>query len=71
MKTISVEDAVAMVPNGASLMIDELVRQDKRNLVVIANDMAAPGTGIGKLVGTGFVGKAVASHIGLDPETQQ
>jgi acetate CoA/acetoacetate CoA-transferase alpha subunit len=56
MKTITVENAVAMIPDGASLMIggfmavgtperviDELVRQGKRNLVVIANDTAAPG----------------------------
>jgi acetate CoA/acetoacetate CoA-transferase alpha subunit len=84
MKTISVEDAVAMIPDGARLMIggfmgvgtperviDELVRQGKRNLVVIANDNAMPGRGIGKLVGAGLVGRTVASHIGLNPETQQ
>jgi len=84
MKTISVEDAAAMIPDGASLMIggflgvgtperliDELVRQGERNLVVIANDTAVPGKGIGKLVGAGFVSKTVASHIGLNPETQQ
>jgi acetate CoA/acetoacetate CoA-transferase alpha subunit len=84
MKTISVEDATAMIPDGASLMmggfmgvgtpervIDELVRQGKRNLVVIANDTAMPGRGIGKLIGAGLVGRTVASHIGLNPETQQ
>ena len=84
MKTISVEDAVAMVPDGASLMIggfmgvgtsdrliDELVRQGKRDLTVIANDTASPGRGIGKLVSAGLVAKTVASHIGLNRETQQ
>jgi acetate CoA/acetoacetate CoA-transferase alpha subunit len=84
MKTISVEDAAAMIPDGASLLIggfmgvgtperliDELVRQRRRSLVVIANDTAAPGRGIGKLVGEGLVGKVIASHIGLNPETQQ
>ena len=63
MKTVSVEDAVAMIPDGATLMIggfmavgtperiiDELVRQEKRNLTIIANDTAVPGRGIGKLV---------------------
>jgi acetate CoA/acetoacetate CoA-transferase alpha subunit len=30
-----------------------------------------PGRGIGKLVGAGLVGRTVASHIGLNPETQQ
>jgi len=84
MKTISVEDAAAMVPDGASLMIggfmgvgtsdrliDELVRQGKRDLTVIANDTASPGRGIGKLVSAGLVAKTVASHIGLNRETQQ
>jgi acetate CoA/acetoacetate CoA-transferase alpha subunit len=84
MKTVSVEDAVTMIPDGASLMIggfmgvgspertiDELVRQGRRNLTVIANDTAVPGRGIGKLVDAGLVGKTVASHIGLNPETQK
>ncbi|MGE0853832.1 MAG: CoA transferase subunit A [Hyphomicrobiaceae bacterium] len=84
MKSISVENAAALIPDGASLMIggfmavgtperliDELVRQNKRNLVVIANDTAMPGKGIGKLVDAGLVGTAVASHIGLNPETQR
>jgi acetate CoA/acetoacetate CoA-transferase alpha subunit len=84
MKTVSLADAVAMIPDGASLMvggfmgvgtpervIDELVRQGKRNLTVIANDTAAPGRGIGKLVSAGLLAKTIASHIGLNPETQQ
>jgi acetate CoA/acetoacetate CoA-transferase alpha subunit len=52
-------------------LIDELVRQGKRNLTVIANDTAVPGRGIGKLVDAGLVSRAVASHIGLNPETQK
>lgn len=84
MKTIALEDAVAMIPDGASLMIggfmavgtperlvDEIVRQGKRNLTVIANDTAAPGRGIGKLVSAGLIARVIASHIGLNPETQQ
>ena len=84
MKTISLKDAVALIPDGASLMIggfmavgtperviDELVRQGKRNLTVIANDTAMPGRGIGKLVSAGLISRTIASHIGLNPETQQ
>ena len=52
-------------------VIDELVRQAKHNLTVIANDTATPGVGIGKLVSAGLVRKAIVSHIGLNPETQQ
>jgi acetate CoA/acetoacetate CoA-transferase alpha subunit len=84
MKTITLHDAVAMIPDGASLMIggfmavgtperliDELVRQEKRKLTIIANDTAMPGRGIGKLVTGGLINKVIASHIGLNPETQQ
>src|SRR5215510_52750 len=84
MKTISVESAVALIPDGASLMVGgfigvgtperlvaELVRQGKSNLLVIANDTAIPGRGIGKLVAAGLLGKVVASHMGLNPDTQQ
>lgn len=84
MRTISVADAVAMIPDGASLLIggfmgvgsperviDELVRQGKRDLTVIGNDTAWPGRGIGKLIDAKLVARTVASHIGLNPETQK
>jgi acetate CoA/acetoacetate CoA-transferase alpha subunit len=84
MQSVSVERAVEMIPDGASLMIggfmavgtperviDEMVRQDKRELTVVANDTAMPAKGIGKLVDAKLVRKAVVSHIGLNPETQR
>ncbi len=52
-------------------MIDELIRQNKRDLTVIANDTAAPGRGIGKLIAAKRARKAIVSHIGLNPETQR
>jgi acetate CoA/acetoacetate CoA-transferase alpha subunit len=73
-----------MIPDGASVMIgefmavgtperllDELMRQRKSNLFVIANDAALPGKGIGKLVDAGLVTRMIASHIGLNPKAQQ
>lgn len=84
MKPINLADAVALIPEGASLMIggfmgvgtpermiDELVRQGKRDLTIIANDTAMPGKGIGKLIDAALVRKVVASHIGLNPVTQK
>ena len=84
METVSLEAAAGKIPNGASLMIggfmgvgspdrliDELVRQGKRDLTVIANDTALPGRGIGKLVDAHLVRRTVASHIGLNRETQR
>jgi acetate CoA/acetoacetate CoA-transferase alpha subunit len=84
MRTLPIEDAVAMIPDGASLMVggfmgvgtperlmDELVRQDKRNLTIIANDTAVSGRGIGKLIDAKLVARTIASHIGLNPETQK
>jgi acetate CoA/acetoacetate CoA-transferase alpha subunit len=84
MQTISLEQSVALIPDGASLMIggfmavgtpermvDEIVRQNKKDLVVIANDTGTPGKGIGKLVAAKLLRKVIASHIGLNPETQR
>ena len=84
MQILPLDGMVAKIPDGASLMIggfmgvgtperliDELVRQGKRDLTVIANDTAMPGRGIGKLITAKLARKVIASHIGLNPETQQ
>ncbi len=83
-KVTAIADAVALIPDGASLLIggfmgvgsphrliDELVRQGKKDLTVIANDTARKGVDIGKLISAKAVKRLVASHIGLNPETQQ
>src|SRR4051794_19576749 len=84
MQTVPLDESVSMIPDGASLMIggfmgvgtperviDEIVRQSKRGLIIIANDTAVPDRGIGKLIGAKLVRKAIVSHIGLNPETQR
>ncbi len=84
MKTISVDQAAAMIPDGARVMIggfmgvgtperivDGLVARRTGNLTVIANDTAMPGVGIGKLLRAGLMRRAIVSHIGLNAETQQ
>ena len=83
-KAISCKGAVEMIPDGASLMIggfmgvgsphrmiEELVRQGRKNLTVIANDTARPGFGIGQLIAAKLIKKLIATHIGLNPETQR
>ena len=52
-------------------VIDELVRQGKSDLTIIANDTAKPNVGIGKLISAKSIRRVIASHIGTNPETQQ
>ena len=60
MKAVSVEEAVAMIPAGASIMVggfmgvgtperllNEIVRQQKSRLSLISNDAAIPEKGVG------------------------
>jgi acetate CoA/acetoacetate CoA-transferase alpha subunit len=83
MRTVSAEEAIAMIPNGARLMVggfmgvgtperlvDELVRQHKSELSLVCNDAAMPGKGIGKLIDAALVSTLTASHIGLNPKVQ-
>src|ERR1700753_3136196 len=84
MKAVSVEEAIAMIPAGASIMVggfmgvgtpqrlvDEIVRQQKAGLSVISNDAAAPGKGVGKLFDAALVSRLTVSHIGLNTKAPQ
>ncbi|QAU37659.1 CoA transferase subunit A [Bradyrhizobium guangdongense] len=84
MRAVSVEEAVAMIPTGASIMVggfmgvgtperllDEVVRQKKSGLTIISNDAATPGKGVGKLFDAALVSRLTATHIGLNPKAQQ
>jgi acetate CoA/acetoacetate CoA-transferase alpha subunit len=83
-KVVQIAAAVEQIPDGATLMIggflaigtplrlvDELIRQGKRRLTVIANDTARPALGIGRLIDAKLVRKVIVSHIGTNPETQR
>lgn len=84
MRPMSVEEAVAMIPAGASVMVggfmgvgtperllDEIVRQKRGGLTIISNDASTPGKGVGKLFDSALVSRLTASHIGLNPKAQQ
>ncbi|WP_339111996.1 3-oxoacid CoA-transferase subunit A [Thioclava sp. GXIMD2076] len=80
---LTAEKAAALIPDRATVMIggfmgvgsphrliDALVAAGVRDLTVIANDTCRPNEGIGKLVAARAVRHVIASHIGLNPETQ-
>jgi acetate CoA/acetoacetate CoA-transferase alpha subunit len=52
-------------------LIDEMVRQGRKDLTIIANDTARPGVGVGKLIDARLVRRVITSHIGTNPETQR
>ncbi|HEY8542987.1 MAG TPA: 3-oxoacid CoA-transferase subunit A [Pseudothermotoga sp.] len=83
-KVITVEQAIEMIPDGATLMIggflgdgtpelliDALIKSGKRNFTIIANDTAFPDKGIGKMIVNKMAKKVIVSHIGTNPETQK
>lgn len=82
-EALSPHEAAELIPDGATLLIggfmavgsplrliDALVEAGRSGLTVIANDTAMPGHGIGKLITARAVTRVIASHIGLNPETQ-
>jgi acetate CoA/acetoacetate CoA-transferase alpha subunit len=84
MKTaITLEAAVAMIPDGATLMIGGflgvgspkrlikgLFSAGRKGLTVITNDSAFPGVDLGMLITGRMVTRLITSHIGTNSETQ-
>lgn len=81
-KMISIEKAVDMVKDGmtvmiggflgvgtAEKMIDALVEKGVKDLTIIANDTALETKGLGKLIVTKQVKKAIVSYIGSNRES--
>jgi acetate CoA/acetoacetate CoA-transferase alpha subunit len=82
-KALPVEVVVEMIEPGSILMIggfmgigsphrmiDALVEAGTKDLTVIANDTGKTNYGIGRLITSGQIKHVIASHIGLNPETQ-
>ncbi len=82
-KLVNIEHAVDQIKSGSTVMIGGFMacgtppalieailrREDLRDLTVISNDHGMTGVGISKLVAAKRVKKAIATHLGLNPET--
>lgn len=81
-KIITVEEAVAHIKDGMTLMIggfmaagsphkiiEGIAKSNVKNLTIICNDTAFPDKGIGILITNKQVKKVIASHIGTNPNT--
>lgn len=83
-KIISIEQAVAGIKDGMTLMIggflgngtpekmiDALVASGVKDLTVICNDTSFPDRGIGRLIVGKQIRKLYTSHIGTNPHTSE
>ena len=81
-KVISIDQAVALVKDGDTIMVggfmvngspcrilDALAASGKKNLTLICNDSGLADSGVGKLVANKQFKKIIASHVGLNKET--
>ena len=81
-KIISIEEAVAKVKDGMTIMIggflsvgtannivDRVVESGVKNLTIICNDTAFADKGLGKLIANKQVDKVITSHIGTNSAT--
>lgn len=83
-KFISIEEAVAQVKEGMTVMVggflangtpnaivDALAQSGVKNLTLICNDTAYPDKGVGQLIANKQVKKLIVSHIGTNPCTSE
>ncbi|WP_353473578.1 3-oxoacid CoA-transferase subunit A [Salipiger sp. H15] len=83
-QALTVDEAVALIPDGARIMLsgfmgvgtpDRMVRalaaSGRKELTVIVNDAARPDRGVGPLVAARCLRKFIGSHIGLNPDVQE
>jgi len=83
-KRTTIEEAIGRISDGAVVMIggfgvpgtpfmliDELVRQNRKQLTIIKNDANETGMGVDHLLSNGQVKRLIVSHIGLNPHAIQ
>lgn len=76
-KIITAEEAISKIQNGSTLMIggfyavgtpealvNEIIRQGKKDLTIINNDCGKPSTALGKLLYSGSIRKVIMSWCG-------
>lgn len=81
-KHISIEQAVAKIKDGMTIMfggflangtankiVDALAKSNIKDLTIICNDTSYPNKGVGQLVANKKVKKVITSHIGTNPAT--
>jgi acetate CoA/acetoacetate CoA-transferase alpha subunit len=83
-KFITVEEAVAKIKDGMTIMvggflgagtpnmiINALAKSNVKNLTLICNDTAYPDKGVGQLIVSKQVAKVITSHIGTNPMSSE
>lgn len=83
-KLISLEEAVAKIKDGMTIMvggflangtpnrlINALAGSGVKNLTLICNDTAFPDKGVGQLIVNKQVKKVITSHIGTNPQSSE
>jgi acetate CoA/acetoacetate CoA-transferase alpha subunit len=83
-KRTTIEEAIGQISDGAVVMIggfgvpgtpfmliNELVRQNRKQLTIIKNDANETDMGVDHLLSNGQVKRLIVSHIGLNPHAIQ
>ena len=78
---MTAKQAVSRIESGATLMVggfglsgvpfklvDALVESDRRDFTVISNNIGTPGQGLGKMLNTGRIRKAIGTYFTTNPD---
>src|SRR5690606_14520797 len=78
---MTAKQAVSRIESGATLMVggfglsgvpfklvDALVESDRRDFTLISNNIGTPGQGLGKMLNTGRIRKAIGTYFTTNPD---